>query len=254
MSFSTPFEIYAQHNQYYDVMDDWSVGLKMGSNHYSGDLSSNYLSFPSVNVDARDGTTIGVFISKRINNAFSAIVDGEIANLHDIGNIYYNDKFNAKIIQFNLTIDADLFYVFFSASSRIKILPYMGAGITFYHASAYNRLNNKLVRDTSYNPSIGISSLNDHKKIAFNIPMGLKITQKIGHYLEVGVDFRINNTMTDEIDATVGGDNSSIYNNILPLNNLPQNSWYDAWGYLGVSSSYKIPTSTKSYIKNARYF
>lgn len=110
------------------------------------------------------------------------------------------------------------------------------------------------MRDTSYDSSVGMSSLNDQKNMAINIPVGLKVTQKIGRYLEIGVDFRVNNTMTDKIDATIGGDNSSIYHDGLSLNDLPKNSWYDAWGYLGVSSSYKIPTLKKVYIRNARYF
>lgn len=111
--FPSSFEIQAQNNQHYDVLDDWSVGIKVGSNHYSGDLSNNYLFFPSVNADARNGKTIGAFISKRINKTFTTTLDAERIQLHDIGNAHYKGKFKANIIQFNATVDADLFYIYF---------------------------------------------------------------------------------------------------------------------------------------------
>jgi outer membrane protein W len=240
-------------NKYYDLLDNWSVGLKFGSNHFSGDLSSNYLFFPSVNIDCRNGNTIGGFISKRINSTFTAKLDGDFTKLYDFGSTYYKEYFNSNIFQANLTVDADLFYIFFDASSRIKILPYAGVGLTFYHTSVFNRASNQLMRDTSYDSVVGMSSLNSKKDFALNLPIGLKVTQRLGNVIEVGADFRINNTLTDKIDGTVGGDNSDIYKGGLSLNKIPQNSWYDAWGYLGLTLSYKIPPRNRNYIKSSRY-
>ena len=81
----------------------------------------------------------------------------------------------------------------------------------------------------------------------------MKVTQKLGNAIEVGADFRLNNTLTDKLDATVGGDNSSIYKGGLSLDDIPENSWYDAWGYIGLSISYKIPPRNKNTIKSSRY-
>ncbi len=244
-------KILAQSN--YSVLDNWSIGVKFGSNHYSGDLSSNYLFFPSVNVDGRNGTVFGGFITKRVNKTFCATLDADFVKLHDTGNTYYKDYFNSSVFQINLIADADLFYVFFDASSRIKILPYMGMGLTSYHTSVYSRTSDQLMRDTSYDSSIGMSSINNRKNIAISIPIGLKVTQRLFENFEIGADFRVNNSLTDKLDGTVGGDNSNIYKGGLSLDKIPQNSWYDAWGYLGVSASYKIPPVRKGYIKNSRY-
>lgn len=250
--YSVPSVSFGQ-GKYYDLLDDWSVGLKFGSNHFSGDLSSNYLFFPSINIDGRNGTTMGVFASKRINSTFTATLDSDFSHLYDFGSNYYKEYFDSNIFQVNLTVDADLFYIFFNASSRIKILPYAGVGITFYHTSVFDRKSNQLMRDTSYDSTIGINSLNTQKNVALNLPVGLKVTQKLGNDIEVGADFRINNTLTDKLDATVGGDNSSIYKGGLSLDMIPKNSWYDAWGYVGLSLSYKIPPRNKNYIKSSRY-
>ena len=96
---------------------------------------------------------------------------------------------------------------------------------------------------------IGISSLNTQKIAAFNILFGLKVTQKLGNAIEVGADFRINNTLTDKLDATIGDDDSSIYKGGLSLDLIPNKSWYDAWCYLGLSLAYKIPSRNKNSIK-----
>ncbi len=249
----TTFSVFSQKKYNY-LVDDWSIGLKIGSNHFSGDLSSNYLFFPSVNADFRNGITIGGFVSKRISNSFTAIVDSDFTELHDTGSNYYKQYFNSEIAQINLTIDADLFYLFFNASSRIKIKPYIGFGSTFYHSSVYERNTHQLIRDTSYDSAIGQSSLNNNKKdMAFNIPLGLKVTQSLTNAIEIGIDFRVNNTLTDKLDGTVGGDNSSIHQGGLSLDMIPESSWYDGWGYLGFSLSYKIPPAHKNYIKSSRY-
>jgi hypothetical protein len=252
ISFS--FHGFAQRNKYFQTLDDWSVGLKFGSNHYSGDLSRDYLFFPSVNMDGRNGTTVGAYVSKRINNTYTLRLDGEVTQLHDAGNNYYREYFNSTIFQANVTLDVDLFYVFFKAVSRFKILPYAGAGLTFYNASVYDRLDNRLMRDTNFDPLVGMNGLSQDKKVAFNIPVGLKISQRIGQYLEVGADFRINNTMTDKLDATVGGQDYAIYQTALGLDSNPHDSWYDAWGYLGLSVAFKIPPSNPTHVRNARFF
>ena len=250
--YSIPTVSFGQHknNDFFDV---WSVGVKFGSNHFSGDLSSNYLFFPSINADGRNGTTMSGFVRKRINKTFTASLDSEFSYLHDFGSKYYKEYFNSDIFQVNLTVDADLFYIFFDASSRFKILPYAGVGITFYHTSVFDRISNQLLRDTSYDSMKGMSSLSTQKSVAFNIPVGLKVTQKLGNTIEIGADFRVNNTFTDKLDATIGGDNSSIYTGGLSLDKIPDNSWYDAWGYLGLSLSYVIPPPHKNYIKSSRY-
>lgn len=250
--YSVPTNSFSQ-NKSNDLIDDWSIGIKVGSNHFSGDLSSDYHFFPDINANFKKGVTMGGFVSKRINNTFTATLDGDFTKLHDTGSNYYKEYFNADIAQINFSVDADLFYVFFNASSRIKILPYIGVGLTFYHSSVFDKTTNLLVRDTSYDSVVGLSSLNTHKDMAFNIPIGLKLTQRFGSTLEIGADFRINNTLTDKLDATVGGDNSSIYKGGLSLDIIPNNSWYDAWGYLGLTVSYKIQPTQKNYIKSSRY-
>lgn len=237
----------------YSLLDDWSVGIKLGSNYYSGDLSSNYLFFPSVNIDGRNGTAIGGFVTKRLNKTFCANIDADFIKLHDSGNAYYKSYFKSSIFQANLSVDLDLFNVFFDASSRVKILPYVGIGLTFYHTSVYSRSSDQLVRDTSFDSSIGVSSLDKNKNMAINIPVGLKVTQRLFDNFEIGADFRVNNTLTDKLDATVGGDNSNIFDGGSSLDKISQNSWYDAWGYLGLSLSFKIPPVRKNYIKNSRY-
>ena len=121
------------------------------------------LIIPSINVDCRNGITVGGFVSKRINETFTATLDSDFSNLCDYGSNYYTEYFNSNIFQVNLSIDTDLFYIFFSASSRIKILPYAGFGITFYHTSVFDGKSNQLLRDTRYDSVIGISSLNTKK-------------------------------------------------------------------------------------------
>jgi OOP family OmpA-OmpF porin len=250
--FSVPTNSFSQNNSKV-LIDDWSIGIKVGSNYFLGDLSSHYRFFSFFNPNFKNGVTMGGFVSKRINNTFTATLDGDFTKLHDTGSSYYHEYFKADIAQINFSVDADLFYGFFNVSSRFKILPYLGVGLTFYHSSVYDLTTNLLVRDTSYDSVVGLSSLNTHKDMAFNIPFGLKLTQRFGNTLEIGADFRINNTLTDKLDATVGGDNSSIYKGGLKLDMIPDNTWYDAWGYLGLTVSYKIQPTQKNYIKSSRY-
>ncbi len=76
---------------------------------------------------------------------------------------------------------------------RWKVDAYVGFGQIFYDSKAYDLTGGVKLRETG-------------KKNDWIIPTGLAINYELTSRLDLGLDFRLNYTNSDYLDATWGGD------------------------------------------------
>jgi OOP family OmpA-OmpF porin len=76
---------------------------------------------------------------------------------------------------------------------RWKVDAYVGIGQVFYNATAYDLTGGVKLRETG--------NMSD-----WIVPTGLNVNYEVTKRIDIGLDFRLNHTNSDYLDATYGGD------------------------------------------------
>lgn len=218
-------------------MNTWSISAHFGPSMFFGDLRE-YDFWPvnkSNNVDSQkeSGTFQGgISINKQLSYWFGARLDGSIGQLRGMKRRNYARYFEAGYGDVSLSGTVNLKGLLMGPNKmkRWKIDAYAGVGRVFYDSEAFTLNGGIKVRETG-------------KKSDWMIPTGLNVSYELTERLDLGLDFRLNHTNSDYIDATWGGD----YSLTPDLNMIKDartsrrgNSEVDQYAYGSVQVTYKL--------------
>ena len=218
-------------------MNTWSIAIHGGPSMFFGDLRE--YDFWPVNKNSDDSRKEsgsfqgGITINKQLSYWFGARLDGSIGSLKGMKRRNYNRYFKGDYQDVSLsgTINLKGLLMGPNKMKRWKVDAYAGFGQIFYDSKAYDLSGTRpLVRETG-------------KKNDWIIPTGLNVNYELSSRLDLGLDFRLNYTNSDYLDATWGGD----YDRNADLNSIKDaktsrrgNSELDSYGYGSVVLTYKL--------------
>lgn len=171
-----------------------SVQLNTGLMNYGGDLKTAFFT-----VD-QSQLTAGANIMYSVNHF--ALRAGLV-----YGNIQANDKFPERNLSFKSAITEFNFcleYDFLSADKEHKLIPYVFAGIGFYHYNPYTIFNSQKVylRPLSTEGE-GLSIYPDKKVYQltnFEDPLGIGVRYRLSSSFLIGIEFNSRLLFTDYLD------------------------------------------------------
>ncbi|MCF0056756.1 OmpA family protein [Dyadobacter sp. CY356] len=217
-------------------LNTWSVAIHGGPSMFFGDLRE--YDFWPVNKTTTDshkesGTFQGgLTINKQLSYLFGARLDGSIGKLRGMKRRNYNRYFegNYQDVSLSGTVNLKGLLMGPNKMKRWKVDAYVGFGQIFYDSKAYDLTGGVTLRETG-------------KKNDWIIPTGLAVNYELTSRLDLGLDFRLNYTNSDYLDATWGGD----YDRTPNLNSIKDaktshkgNSELDSYGYGSVVLTYKL--------------
>lgn len=217
-------------------LNTWSIAIHGGPSMFFGDLRE--YDFWPVNKTTTDshkesGTFQGgLTINKQLSYLFGARLDGSIGKLRGMKRRNYNRYFegNYQDVSLSGTVNLKGLLMGPNKMKRWKVDAYVGFGQIFYDSKAYDLTGGVKLRETG-------------KKNDWIIPTGLAINYELTSRLDLGLDFRLNYTNSDYLDATWGGD----YDRTPTLNSIKDaktshkgNSELDSYGYGSVVLTYKL--------------
>ena len=219
-------------------LNTWSIGAHFGPTQFFGDLRE-YDFFPvtgnSTDTHSEWGTIQGgLTVGKQLSYLFGLRGDVTIGNLTGMKRRFYSRYFEGNYADAGLSGTVNLKGLLLGPTKmkHWKIDGYVGFGMVWYDAQAYELGSGVLLRTTG-------GTTND-----WMIPMGLTINYELTKRLDLGLDFRVNHTNSDFIDATYGGDYSRIPNDGFNINDLPTsrkgNSALDKYGYGSIMLTFKL--------------
>ena len=221
-------------------MNTWSISAHVGPSMFFGDLRE-YDFFPvrETNADSRkeSGTFQGgLTINKQLSYWFGARLDGSIGNLKGMKRRQYNRYFEGNYGDVTLSGTVNLKGLLMGPNKmkRWKVDAYVGVGQVFYDATAYDLTGDVVLRETG-------------KKNDWVVPTGLNINYEVTKRIDIGLDFRLNHTNSDYLDATYGGDYDrtplSAGNSFKIKDQKTSrkgNSELDSYGYGSIQLTYKL--------------
>lgn len=171
-----------------------SLQVNTGLMNYGGDLRTSFFTFNQSQL------TAGANIIYRVNNF------GLRAGL-TYGNIKADDKFSERNLSFKSVVTEFNFcleYDFLSADKERKFIPYIFAGIGFYHYNPYTIYNSQKVylRPLSTEGE-GLPVYPDRKVYSltnFEDPFGMGIKYKLSSNFLIGIEFNSRLLYTDYLD------------------------------------------------------
>jgi len=218
-------------------INTWSIAIHGGPSMFFGDLRE--YDFWPVNKNSDDSRKEsgsfqgGITINKQLSYWFGARLDGSIGTLKGMKRRNYNRYFKGDYQDVSLsgTINLKGLLMGPNKMKRWKVDAYAGFGQIFYDSKAYDLSGTRpLVRETG-------------KKNDWIIPTGLNVNYELSSRLDLGLDFRLNYTNSDYLDATWGGD----YDRTANLSAIKDdktsrrgNSELDSYGYGSVVLTYKL--------------
>lgn len=196
------------------------VQLNIGLMNYGGDLRSEFFTFNQSHL------TAGANVMYNVNHF-------TLRTGFAYGNVEANDKFTDRNLSFKSSITEFNFcleYDFFHAEKDSKLIPYVFAGIGFYHYNPFAIYNSQKVylRPLSTEGE-GLSKYPDRKVYSltnFEDPFGVGIKYKLSTNFLVGVEFNSRLLFSDYLD-----DVSKKYPD--------ENELFKAKGQLAVDLSYR---------------
>ena len=218
-------------------MNTWSISAHFGPSMFFGDLREyDFWPVSKTTSDShKESGTIqgGITINKQLSYLFGARLDGTIGNLRGMKRRNYNRYFEGKYGDVTLSGTVNLKGLLLGPNKmkRWKIDAYVGFGQVFYDATAYDLTGGVKLRETG-------------KKNDWVIPTGLNINYELTPRLDLGLDFRLNHTNSDYLDATYGGDFSRNPGDGFSIadqkTSRKGNSELDQYGYGSIQLTYKL--------------
>ncbi len=217
-------------------MNTWSISAHFGPSMFFGDLRE-YDFWPVTETNSDSHKESGTFqggltINKQLSYLFGARLDGSVGNLRGMKRRNYNRYFEGNYGDVSLSGTVNLKGLLMGPNKmkRWKIDAYAGIGQVFYDATAYDLTGGLKLRETG-------------KKNDWIVPTGLNISYELTKRLDLGLDFRLNHTNSDFLDATYGGD----YDRTQDLNLIKNqktshkgNSELDQYGYGSIQLTFKL--------------
>lgn len=217
-------------------MNTWSISAHFGPSMFFGDLRE-YDFWPvtktSTNRHKESGTIQGgLTINKQLSYWFGARLDGSLGNLRGMKDRQYGRYFEGNYGDVSLSGTVNLKGLLMGPNKmkRWKIDAYAGVGRVFYDATAYSLAGGVALRETG-------------KRNDWMIPTGLNINYELTSRLDLGLDFRLNHTNSDYLDATWGGDYDSNPNLQIIKDRKTSHrgdSELDQYGYGAIQLTYKL--------------
>lgn len=232
-------------------LNTWSVSFQAGGQQFFGDLRE-YDFYPvglnNQNTASERGTfMVGAAVGKQLSHLFGVQFDVQAGTLRGMKRRIYQSYFRGTTVQPTLTGSVNLKSLLIGVNKmkRWKIDAYTGIGVTFFKSTAYELGTGRVRRYTKDNPGDGSVRAARFEK-DWAIPLGLAIHYEVTPRFDLGLDFRVNHVNTDRLDATIGGDASSVFDNggtRGSFDNTPVKrglSALDKYGYGAVMLTYKL--------------
>lgn len=217
-------------------MNTWSLSAHFGPSQFFGDLRE-YDFFPVTQNSAdsyKEWGTVqgGLTLGKQLSYLFGLRADVTTGALRGMKRRNYFRYFRGTYTDLSLAGTVNLSGLLFGPNKmkHWKIDGYVGAGQVWYNSIAYELGSGRELRSTD-------GTTND-----WIVPIGMTFNYELTKRLDLGLDFRINHTNSDKIDATFGGDYDRTPG--ANISNLPTsrqgNSALDKYGYGSVVLTYKL--------------
>ncbi|MCU0341640.1 MAG: OmpA family protein [Spirosomaceae bacterium] len=244
-------------------MNTWSVSAYLGPSQFYGDLREyDFWPVGTNNFDSRSerGTWhFGVSLGKQLTYLFGARLDVGGGNLKGMKRRIYFSYFDANYLQADVAATVNLKGLLFGPTKmkRWKMDVYGGVGQVWFKSTAYQLGSGRLQRRSDDSPTLRNNTAELNKEASaytqeWSLPVGFNVSYELTPNLDLGLDWRLNNVNTEKLDATVGGDPSSIYDgpsggrlfqggDAANLLGTPKgNSSLDKYGYMAVTLTYKL--------------
>lgn len=246
-------------------LNTWSVSVMGGPTQFYGDLRE-YDFYPvgvtnSDSYSERNSFFVGAALGKQLSHLFGAQLGVSAGNLVGMKRRQYFSYFEANFVQTDLTGSLNLKSLFFGYNKmkRWKIDAYTGVGVTFFKSTAYELGTGRVRRYTKVNGGDGIVREARWEK-DWTIPLGLAVHYELSPRFDLGLDFRVNHVNTERLDATIGGDNSSVFDGVGTrgaFDNTPVRrgaTARDKYGYGAIMLTYKLgPRAIRVEKVNGKY-
>ncbi|GAB2784128.1 hypothetical protein GCM10027275_30300 [Rhabdobacter roseus] len=219
-------------------LNTWSISIHGGPSQFFGDLRE--YDFTPVTKNSADSYSEwgtfqgGLTLNKQLTYLFGARLDVSTGALRGMKRRNYFRYFRGAYTDAALSGTVNLKGLLFGPTKmkHWKIDGYVGAGQVWYNSTAYELGTGRELRSTE-------GTTND-----WIVPMGVTINYELTRRLDLGLDFRVNHTNSDFIDATYGGDYSRDPGDGFRIIDQPTsrkgNSALDKYGYGSVMLTYKL--------------
>ena len=218
-------------------LNTWSISAHFGPTLFFGDLRE-YDFWPVTKTNSDSHKESGTFqggltLNKQLSYLFGARLDASLGNLRGMKRRNYNRYFEGNYFDVSVSGTVNLKGLLMGPNKmkRWKIDAYAGIGQVFYDATAYDLTGGVELRKTG--------KMND-----WIVPTGLNINYEVTPRIDIGVDFRLNHTNSDYLDATYGGDYDRTANTVEIKDQVKTshkgNSELDSYGYGAIQVTYKL--------------
>ncbi|GAA4458949.1 hypothetical protein GCM10023189_31980 [Nibrella saemangeumensis] len=231
-------------------MNTWSLSIHGGPTQFFGDLREyDYYPVGLNNFDSASerGTYFGgLTVGKQLSHLFGLQLGGSYGTLRGMKRRQYFSYFRSEYLQGDLTGSVNLKSLLFGVNKmkHWKVDVYTGVGLMSFKSTAYE-LGTGRVRRYTGNTGDGVVR-NASNRNTLVIPVGLGVHYELSPRFDLGLDIRYNRTNTEQLDATIGGDASSVFDPVGPRGSLTAtemkrgNSNVDGYGYGAVMLTYKL--------------
>ncbi len=249
-------------------LNTWSVSAYVGPSQFYGDLRT-YDFWPvtkqSFDSQSEAGTYhFGASLGKQLTYLFGARLDLGVGTLAGMKRKTYFSYFRGNYFQADVTGTVNIKGLLFGPSKmkHWKADVYAGVGQMYYKSTAYELGTGRVRRRSDDSPTLRNDVANLNKAASsyshdWVIPVGFNLSYEINKNFDLGLDFRLNHVNTEKLDATVGGDPTSMYDCSLcgrlweqatgdpfsagNVSGAPRgNSALDKYGFAAVSLTYKL--------------
>ncbi|SKC18060.1 OmpA family protein [Dyadobacter psychrophilus] len=217
-------------------LNTWSISAHIGPSMFFGDLRE-YDFWPVTKTTSDSHKESGTFqggltLNKQLSYLFGARLDASIGNLRGMKRRNYNRYFEGNYFDVSVAGTVNLKGLLMGPNKmkRWKVDAYIGVGQVFYDATAYDLTGGVELRNTG--------NMND-----WIIPTGLNVNYEVTKRIDIGLDFRLNHTNSDYLDATYGGDydrTPGSFDIADQKTSRKGNSELDSYGYGSVQVTYKL--------------
>ncbi|WP_234736349.1 OmpA family protein [Tellurirhabdus bombi] len=232
-------------------MNTWSVSIHGGPTQFFGDLRE-YDFYPVGNTNSdsyseRGTWFVGAAVGKQLSHLFGLQLGANLGNLAGMKRRQYFSYFRSNYQQVDLTGSVNLKSLLFGPNKmkHWKIDGYTGIGVLRFKSTAYQLGSGRVQRFTKHNAGDGTVTPAGYEA-DWVIPIGAAIHYEISPRFDIGLDFRINHVNTERLDATIGGDNSSVYDQVGSRGSFDNtlarkgSSSLDKYGYGSFMVTYKL--------------
>lgn len=230
-------------------LNTWSITVSGGSPQFFGDLRT-YDFWPTPansdrSVSERGAFGLGVAVNKQLSHLFGVSLQGDFGSLKGTKYRLYNSYFKADYRQVALVGSTNIKSLLFGPRklNRWKLDLYAGIGNIWFQSEAYEIGTGRLKRFTNGDGSARFYGIETDRNWTSElvIPVGLTLNYELTPRFDIGLDVGLNNVNTEKLDATVGGDYTSVYEGGGNIFDYRKGlSDLDKWGKLYLAVTYKF--------------